>query len=102
MTKLMAYYRELRDEFLSDHTVCAVHGGNCVATEVHHTKGRARTLLIDARWWKAVCSGGHAWIHDQIATARAEGFLCAKGDWNKSPWDLEAIRLAAIMQSLTK
>lgn len=102
MAKLKAYYYDLRNEFLAENTVCQVHGGRCIATEVHHARGRAGSLLIDARFWQAVCSGGHAWIHDKVADARADGHLCRPGSWNHPPRDAETRRLEAIIKEITK
>jgi hypothetical protein len=53
--------------------------------EVHHTRGRAGSLLCDERFWLAVSKQGHRWIHANIEKARNMGFLCAKGEWNHPP-----------------
>ena len=50
--------------------------------EVHHTRGRAGTLLTDERHWIAVSKLGHRWIHEHPAEARARGWICAEGKWN--------------------
>ena len=104
MTKLMAYYRELVKEFLAENPDCQVHkdGKRCEATQVHHCRGRAGTLLIDARWWAAVCHSGHCFLHDEPALAREDGLLCARGQWNHPPDDQETRRLKEIIRELTK
>ncbi len=102
MRKLKTYYRELRDEFLAAHNVCEVHGDKCAPTEIHHKRGRTSTLLIDARFFAAVCSGGHAWIHDRIEDARADGLMCEKGTWCQAPEDNETKRLRALIKEIKK
>lgn len=54
-------------------------------TEVHHVRGRSGTLLMDKRFWMAVSSAGHAWIHQEAPTAAAErGWLAGPGEWGDS------------------
>ncbi len=53
------------------------------ATEIHHTRGRTGTLLLDERFWEGTCRWAHIWIGAHPAKARELGLLCAKGDWNK-------------------
>lgn len=59
--------------------------------EVHHTRGRGHggrsPLLRDQRFWLAVSSRGHRWIHDNQNKAREYGWLCEKGQWNVFPWN---------------
>ena len=78
-----AYLRE-RNSWLAG-KLCAV--GRCLAwaTEVHHTRGRAGSLLTNDKFWLAVCNGCHNWIHNNIEQARKRGLICAKGDWNRQP-----------------
>ena len=52
------------------------------ARDVHHSRGRAGTLLLDWRYFKGVCRCCHDWIGENPTEARAEGFLCAAGLWN--------------------
>lgn len=53
------------------------------ATEVHHMRGRAGSLLCDERFWLPVSAEGHRIIHDSPESARARGWICKKGEWNK-------------------
>lgn len=53
------------------------------STEVHHTRGRIGALLLDERFWKAVSSEGHNWIHAHPNEARKLGLLCEVGQWNR-------------------
>lgn len=53
------------------------------ATQVHHSRGRVGTLLTNERYWLAVCFPCHKCIHSNISWARAEGFICAIGEWGK-------------------
>lgn len=66
--------------------------------DVHHSRGRAGTLLIDVRFWKAVSRRGHYWIDDHPKEARAMGLLCEPGEWNRPPRDAETARLKQLMR----
>ena len=105
MKKLMAYYRELKSEFLAEHTVCAVHHDghpNCNPIWIHHVHGKLGSLLLDARWWVPVCFSGHRFIEDNKAWAREKKLLCAKDDWNRAPEDAETKYAAMYNELLTK
>lgn len=60
-------------------------------------RGRAGTLLIDVRFWKAVSREAHDWIQAHPVEARAEGLLCGPGEWNVAPRDAETARLRALL-----
>lgn len=53
--------------------------------EVHHKNGRRGKLLRDQRFWIALSKQGHRWCHQNISAARALGFFCQVGKWNKQP-----------------
>ena len=55
------------------------------ATDIHHRKGRAGSLLTDTRHWNAVCRTAHVWIGANPEVARAMGLLCQPGEWNTVP-----------------
>jgi hypothetical protein len=86
-------YRNAAAMFLADAKECPValagllgcYGIHRIGTEVHHIRGRLGKLLLDQNYWLAVSAEGHRWIHDHPGEARAHGWLCAKGDWNKQP-----------------
>lgn len=84
----MDIYRERKAAFLKKHPWCAVvpHDGRQRnrATEIHHTRGRAGTLLLDERYWLPVSASGHDFIHDNPKLARDLGYLCKPGEWNKA------------------
>lgn len=54
-------------------------------SEVHHTRGRAGSLLLDERFWMAASKAGHRFIHENVELAREHGWICEKGLWNKPP-----------------
>lgn len=60
--------------------VCAKKYHAC--TDVHHSRGRAGSLLIDERFWIPVCRRAHNWIQANPERARALGLLCQPGEWN--------------------
>ena len=101
MSKLMAHYRRLRDVFLMRNQFCVVYYQED-ATQVHHVRGRAGTLLLDTRFWKPVCMSAHEWIRDCPNDARADGFLCQRGEWNVAPDDAETRRLKDLIRELAK
>jgi len=53
--------------------------------EIHHTRGRAGSLLRDQRFWLAVSKQGHRFIHSNIEESRRRGWICAAGLWNTPP-----------------
>ena len=75
-------YIRQKARFIKEHPTCyACH--TSPATQIHHSRGRTATLLTNERYWFAVCFACHRWIHDNIEWARAEGLICAKGDWGR-------------------
>jgi len=71
-------YLSLRDEFLMLNCRCERCGK--AATEVHHKQGRGRHYL-EVTTWAALCSCCHSWIHENVAEAKAAGWLIGGGDW---------------------
>lgn len=53
--------------------------------DVHHTRGRVGSLLIDAKFWVPLCREHHNWVQMQPARAREVGLLCPPGVWNVPP-----------------
>jgi hypothetical protein len=105
MTKLMVYYnRIVKPTFLLAHPNCAVHQDNNAhpADQIHHSRGRSGTLLIDGRFFKGVCLSGHEFIADHPDMARRLGLLAQRGDWGRAPDDAETRRLKSLIQDLTR
>lgn len=88
-------YMKMRNKFLHNRR-CPVFGGR--ATEVHHTRGRIGTLLIDVRWWIGVSVQGHKWIHKNPNRSREKGWLARPGQWNTIPRDEETERLKDLLR----
>jgi hypothetical protein len=86
-------YRLKARAFLAMHPVCGVCGERTSA-EVHHTRGRAGTLLLDERFWMPVDHECHRKIHDHMDDARRAVWtrpdgttlpmIAARGDWGRS------------------
>lgn len=53
--------------------------------QVHHARGRVHRLLLDERFWIAVCAECHEWIHDHARTARELGLLAPIAEFNVFP-----------------
>lgn len=71
-------YLSLRDEFLMLNCRCERCGK--AATEVHHKQGRGKHYL-EVATWAALCSKCHDHIHNNVAEAKAAGWLIGGGDW---------------------
>lgn len=82
-------YRERVKEWLIENPACFAfwRDVNCDphATQVHHKHGRVGNLLLKESLWVPVCARGHAWIHSNIASARALDLYAPKGQWNRPP-----------------
>ncbi len=78
--RAMEAYRKLRSELID--------GSNCTCcfaakvTDIHHTRGRAGSLLTDRRYVIAVCRACHNWIGEHPAEARRKGWIAEAGKWN--------------------
>lgn len=92
----LGLYHSIRLQFL--------HGKQCEvfpskkATEVHHMRGRAGTLLIDTRFFLAVSRDGHDLIHRNPNWARLNGFMCDLGKFDVAPNDSETDKLRERMK----
>lgn len=75
-------YKLNRKRFIHENPMCRRCSGK--TDDVHHSRGRAGTLLLDERFWLPVCRECHDWIHANIQKAREGGFICERGLWNKS------------------
>lgn len=95
----MSHYMKLRKQFLSSQPKCAVRSSD-KSRDIHHSRGRMGTLLIDTRFWKAVSRRAHEWIGQNPVEARSLGLLCQPGEWNNPPKDAETTRLRGIIKAL--
>jgi hypothetical protein len=39
-------------------------------------------MLLNERYWIALCRTHHEWAHNNIEKARTIGLICEKGLWN--------------------
>lgn len=65
-------YLKMAKAFIAD-KFCPVTG--FPATEVHHINGRIGSLLTDERYFLAVSTEGHRWIHENVKEARSKGWI---------------------------
>lgn len=79
---LKRLYYKLKPHFLQVMGQCELCRVK-IATDIHHTRGRLKWMLLDMRYWKAVCRECHAQITLNPEWARSRGFLCEKGFWNR-------------------
>lgn len=73
----LALYRMKRRPFLNLWK-CQVRGCNYNATEIHHMKGREGDLLLDTRFWLAVCRPHHRYITDNPKEAIENGYSISR------------------------
>lgn len=65
--------------------ICAVRDrGQVPATEIHHARGRAGSLLFDRRFFVSSCFECRMWPHENPEAARALGVLASATDWNRT------------------
>jgi hypothetical protein len=90
--RLRSYYA-VQEEFLSrpENSSCGVcirlreRGENILlqpATECHHMRGRAGSLLTDERYFLPCCRGHREWIHEHPRLSREMGILAPASEWN--------------------
>lgn len=84
---LRELYEEAKAEFLADHRICDRCGNVFKSLELHHSLGRAGTLLIDWRFFNALCSRCHNTVHIAVKEAQKEGWIGGPGQWNTPPRD---------------
>jgi hypothetical protein len=99
-TRLLAFYEKLKRRWLKGMR-CEICGDP--NPKLHHWAKRAGTLLIDDRFFRAICNWDHIAgpnaIHRDEAAARRNGLLAPVG-W-QPPKDAETARLKAIIMELT-
>lgn len=79
--KKMVEYMKLKKKFLGIVEMCQ-RCGKAKAVDLHHTRGRAGSLLTDWRFFMALCRHCHNWIQDNPAEARHAGLIAGPGEWN--------------------
>ncbi len=80
-TELETEYRRISRIFKIDHPKCQACQ-NRKTNDIHHTRGKLGELLIDWRYFLAVCRTCHNWIGCNIEAARTRGWICERGLWN--------------------
>lgn len=94
---LSSKYNPARVEFLRQNPFCQIcpakgTGRPNRATEVHHMRGRAGSLLWDSRFFCASCRECREWPHENTVLARQYGVLCEPREWNVVPRDGAGIK----------
>jgi hypothetical protein len=69
-----AKYLVLRIEFLGkpENQKCPITGKP--TTDVHHSKGRIGSLLLDTRYWIALSREGHKYVEENPEWAKENGY----------------------------
>ena len=71
---LNAEYKIIRDEYMADHPVCEVKGCMHQSEDLHHMAGRTGSLLIDKKYFLAVCRYCHGEIELKPVWAKKMGY----------------------------
>lgn len=79
--KRLREYTKVKRRYLREHPLCEMCSVR-KADSLHHCRGRAGSLLSDARYFKALCEPCHDWIHANPQKARQAGLLAHFGKWN--------------------
>ncbi len=74
-------YATRRREYMDAHPRCENDCGR-PPEQLHHRRGRNAGLLIDARYFCALCNVCHDRVHAEPSWARANGLLSSASDWN--------------------
>jgi|SRR6478609_247764 len=72
--KEYAEYRPIRNEFMLENPICQFKGCGRESTDNHHQKGKIGRLLIDKRWFLAVCREHHDFLEANPNWAKANGY----------------------------
>lgn len=79
-------YSRVRKAFLEAHPRCQaclrLNKIPNMATDIHHRRGKAGSLLCDTRGFLAVDRACHEWIHEHPRDARALDLLAPAALWN--------------------
>lgn len=65
--------------------------------DLHHVRGKLKTLRIDIRFWKFLTRDEHNFVQNNPNKARNYGWLCEPGEWNNAPDDEVTRQLTDIM-----
>lgn len=71
-------YKKIAKKFITVHPKCQVQGCNQVSECVHHKRGRIGELLIDTRYFMAVCFDHHRQIEENPDWAKSNGYSLSR------------------------
>lgn len=84
--KRLSRYATLKARWLQTYHANGVCECGCwrkpARLDVHHSRGRAGSLLLDWRHWRALARECHQWVESNPVEARRRGLLCEPGLWN--------------------
>lgn len=69
-------YTVMRQQFLTDHRLCAICGGE--ASQVHHRAGRDGWRLLYVLWWLPVCDVCHRRVTEHPRWAVEAGWSLSR------------------------
>lgn len=73
-------YKVVRPEYLSAHPVCQAKIDGCTgeSTQIHHKAGRIGDLLINKKYFLAVCFSCHQYIENHPEEAKQKGWSISR------------------------
>lgn len=73
-------YKEVRETFLQKHPKCQVGVSGCTkeSTQIHHSKGRIGELLIDTKYFVAICYNCHRYVEENPLEAYQNGWSISR------------------------
>ena len=86
-TKQENKYNKRAKEWKEEHPNCTVNiPGRCqhVTHDVHHMMGKENDLLLDERYWKAICRNCHTYITEHSAEAIEMGYSLSRNNNNNN------------------
>lgn len=80
LSKRQKVYTLKRRIYLLEHPKCMVNVEGCTqeATQVHHAKGRDGALLIEVKYFRAVCSSCHKYVELHPEEAKEKGWSVSR------------------------
>lgn len=73
--KQLKLYRQVRDVYMKEKTICEVNECARKSEDLHHKNGRIGEMLYNTAYFMAVCRSCHQKIHNNPSWARNNNYL---------------------------
>lgn len=71
-------YKKIAKAYLIAHPKCEVRGCNKISEEIHHKRGRVGDLLLNDKFFLAVCRDCHREIEQSPTWAKEQGYSLSR------------------------